>query len=406
MWLAYARRNKPAAGGGHRSCYLVNVCGGRVAGAAVVQRALEAVQDAGGLLGKRGDARGVGRRVEGRRRLRAPAADEALALEVGEDGALDVVHEPGQRAAVVDEPLLVGREVRGGGVEEPHPARPGRRRRQRDPRARYDPELPQPSQHGVEEVSVLVLGARDHVTCSRDDVELEDVGYLRAVSERLPADAGVGERAADGEVEVVRPGPRREAVRQRGVQHVHPQLLAAGVDVAPVHRHGEPVVAPCCDGERRHVDDDAAGGRGLAPGGVAAAPGGDRERRGAGAGRPQQRGDVGRARRVEHGRRAPRCVHGHVGAEVGGRARRGLGVRADARCGGINVGEDSDDVVDDDGRRRRGRRRRRWGGERGRVRVDGEGREDVAEEEAERDHGGRGSSRRHDDRSIHLMMEL
>ena len=34
---------------------------------------------------------------------------------------------------------------------------------------------------------------------------------------------------------------RCEAVRQRCVQHVHPRLLAAGVDVAPVHQHGEPI---------------------------------------------------------------------------------------------------------------------------------------------------------------------
>ena len=29
-------------------------------------------------------------------------------------------------------------------------------------------------------------------------------------------------------------------MRQRCVQHVHTRLLAAGVDVAPVHQHGEP----------------------------------------------------------------------------------------------------------------------------------------------------------------------
>jgi hypothetical protein len=81
-----------------------------------------------------------------------------------------------------------------------------------------------------------------YVSCirTRDDVELEDVGYLRAMAEGLAADASVGERAADREVEVVRPRARREAVSQGGVPHVHPQLLAAGVDVAPVHRHGEP----------------------------------------------------------------------------------------------------------------------------------------------------------------------
>lgn len=111
-----------------------------------------------------------------------------------------------------------------------------------------------------------------------------------------------------------------------------------------------------------------------------AAPRGDRERRGARAGRPQQRGDVGGARRVEHGRRPGRVVRGRVGAEVGGRARRGLGVRADARRRGVR--EAADDVVDDGGGR----------GERGR------GRGDAAEEEAECcDRGGRSSShRRHD----------
>lgn len=46
-------------------------------------------------------------------------------------------------------------------------------------------------------------------TC--DDVELQDVADFGAEEKRLATDAGVRERAADAEVEVVRPRPRGES---------------------------------------------------------------------------------------------------------------------------------------------------------------------------------------------------
>ena len=143
-----------------------------------------------------------------------------------------------------------------------------------------------------------------------DDVEFMDVGYLGAVAEGLAAYAGVGKRAADGEVEVVGPRPRGESVREGGMQHVHPKLLAAGVDVAAVDRDGEAGGGPA--GERRHVHDDAPGRGRLAPNRVAAAAGGHRERGEARARCAQQRGDFPRVRRVEHGRRRRIDVGRHV----------------------------------------------------------------------------------------------
>lgn len=93
--------------------------------AAVVDDALEVVENAAGPLGECGDASGVALKEEGRRqRLRAPAPDEALV--VGEHGTLNIVHDPRHRAALCDEPLLVTHQRRRVGVKEPHPPRPRR----------------------------------------------------------------------------------------------------------------------------------------------------------------------------------------------------------------------------------------------------------------------------------------
>lgn len=108
-------------------------------------------------------------------------------------------------------------------------------------------------------------------------VKLVHVGDLRPVPERLPADAAIGERAADGDVEVVCPDAGREVVLQRSVEDVDPQLLAA--DVHPcswdciIHAVATmtSTVVVVVVVERAHVDDDPADGEGLPSSGVASA---------------------------------------------------------------------------------------------------------------------------------------
>jgi hypothetical protein len=93
------------------------------------------------------------------------------------------------------------------------------------------------------------------------------------VVERLPADAGVGEGAAHGQVQVVRPRPRREpAVRQRPVEHVHPQLAAPDVHVVSAQRRRVHGKRPRHCAAVAHVHDHAAGRLRLAADGVAVAP--------------------------------------------------------------------------------------------------------------------------------------
>jgi hypothetical protein len=177
------------------------------------------------------------------------------------------------------------------------------------------------------------------IVCSRalvqvrtgDDVEFLDVGYLGAVAEGLAADSGVGEGATDGEVEVVGPRPRGEAVREGGMQHVHPELFASRVDVAALDGDGEAGGRAAGEPpERRHIHYDAPGRGCLAADRMTAASGGHRERGGASARRVQKSGDVVGARRIKHGRWHDH-VYRHV-AEVGGCARGGLGVVADQRA--------------------------------------------------------------------------
>jgi hypothetical protein len=149
------------------------------------------------------------------------------------------------------------------------------------------------------------------------------VGDLRAVPERLPADASVGERAADGEPEVVGPHAGRQAVSQRGAEDVDPQLLPADVDERLRDGHVDAGAAP----QRAHVHDDAARGERLAAPGVALPARRHRERSDRRGGEPDERGDVGRRGGVEHGlRRGPRHL-----AEVRRRLRRRVAVRADPR---------------------------------------------------------------------------
>jgi hypothetical protein len=120
-------------------------------------------------------------------------------------------------------------------------------------------------------VSVYNIGRQE--TCTCDDVKLVHVGDLRAVPERLAADAAIGECAADGDVEVVGPDAGREAVLERSVEDVDPQLLAADVHPQLVGRHINPAAATTSIvvimAERAHVDDDTAWGEGLPSSGVA-----------------------------------------------------------------------------------------------------------------------------------------
>lgn len=176
-----------------------------------------------------------------------------------------------------------------------------------------------------------------------DDVELEHVGDLWPVPVSLPADAGVGEGAADGEVEVVRPRPRRHAARQRGAEHVDPQLLAAGVHVRAVRRHVDPRRAAAAHG--LHVDDDAAGGEGLAHGGVAAAAERDGER--------PPRGGVGGAQELRHVAGGAREQHGRR------QRRRDVAEVHRRRHGGVRVGPELAGRGEVAGERERRRRRQR-----------------------------------------------
>ncbi|RZS13416.1 hypothetical protein BHM03_00045000 [Ensete ventricosum] len=81
----------------------------------------------------------------------------------------------------------------------------------------------------------------------------------------LPANAGIGERAADRQVEVVGPRLGREAaVGQRPVQHIDPEITPPDVDIVLArgrrvrrHRSGR-------DPAAAHLDHDAARGERLA----------------------------------------------------------------------------------------------------------------------------------------------
>jgi len=148
------------------------------------------------------------------------------------------------------------------------------------------------------------------------------------VPERLPADARVGERAADGEPEVVRPHAWRQAVSQRRAEDVDPQLLSAGVDERLRAGRGHvdawrAVTAP----ERAHVHDDAARCERLAAPGVALPARRHGERRGRRGGEPDELGDVSGRGGMEHGLR--RGLH-HL-AEVRRRLRRRVAICADPR---------------------------------------------------------------------------
>lgn len=96
-------------------------------------------------------------------------------------------------------------------------------------------------------------------------VKLVHVGYLWPVPERLPADATIGERATDGDAEVVGPDAGREAMLEGGVEDVDPQLLAADVHPQLVggHIHAAATKSTVTVAERAHVDDNPAWGEGL-----------------------------------------------------------------------------------------------------------------------------------------------
>ena len=146
--------------------------------------------------------------------------------------------------------------------------------------------------------------------------------------ERLPADARIGERAADGEPEVVRPHAWRQAVLKRRAEDVDPQLLSAGVDerLRAGRGHvdaGRAVTAP----ERAHVHDNAARGERLSAPGVTLPARRHGERRRRRGGEPDELGDVSGRGGMEHGLR--RGIH-HL-AEVRRRLRRRVVICADPR---------------------------------------------------------------------------
>jgi len=125
--------------------------------------------------------------------------------------------------------------------------------------------------HHVEELAVLLARADHDLARSRDDLQLVDVVRLGAVAEARHAEAGHGERAADGHAQVVGEHPRHEAARGGG-----PDQLAPGQ--AGIDRGGLARLVDLMDGAHRgHVEQHARVGGGLAALGVALAAGHDRD---------------------------------------------------------------------------------------------------------------------------------
>ncbi|BAS77693.1 Os02g0219950 [Oryza sativa Japonica Group] len=164
--------------------------------------------------------------------------------------------------------------------------------------------------------------------------------------ERLAADAGVGERAGDGDAEVVRPHARRQAVFQRRAEDVGPQLLTAGVHVrrraCAARGH---VDAAAARRQRTHVDHDAAGGERLPAGRVALPARRHGERRRRRRREPDELRDLGRRGRVEHRLRRGR----HDAAEVRRRPRRRVAVDAELRGDTVREEIAGKPTGDDDG---------------------------------------------------------
>lgn len=151
-----------------------------------------------------------------------------------------------------------------------------------------------------------------------DDFELVDVADLWAVPECLAAHAGVGERPADGEVQVVGPRARSKPVLERLPEQVYPELAAGDIGVGDLASAGEDPRGGGLEGA--HLDDDSSRGLCLAMEGVATASGGNGELRAA-----------AHAEDVAHG-----------GGDVGGR----LGVEDARRREAVAVAEVSAGVVE------------------------------------------------------------
>jgi hypothetical protein len=156
------------------------------------------------------------------------------------------------------------------------------------------------------------------LTC--DYLQLEDVADLWPVLERLPADAGIGQRPADSEVEVVGPGPGSQPELQAPLQELDPQNPAAHVGVG-----GTPFSSPAdvvelhLAGQGARLHHNAVRGLRLPVDGVACPPGRHRD--------PAQGGRAGEE--AEQHRDVPRRLgpqHRGRGAEeypaeVAGRGR-------------------------------------------------------------------------------------
>lgn len=354
----------PAARGNYYSLtYLVHVVATAVsAAAALVQGDLEAVEHRAGVGREEGGVE-VSAVRDGHR---WPAVDRVVAPHERE--SLHVVERLVRRPR--HQPLRVRRVVREARVHHPRPPHlqsqlspvSGRRAigpsfvpigwwcgayrlgrgGERDAGAGDDAELAEAAEDGEEEVGVGGAGADMALAVAGHHLELGDVGHLGPVPEGLPAHAAVGERAADGEAEVVRPGGGGEAVlRHCPVEHLLPERAARDVGELLAGRGDDELHAAR---EGAHVEDEAAAGHGLPGHRVAVSAGGHGQVRGARR-RADGAGHVVRARRADDGggAGAHQAAEVHRRRELGrvdrGHRRLGAGVRLRGRGGVVHVRE-------------------------------------------------------------------
>jgi len=171
----------------------------------------------------------------------------ASARGVGDHLALQVLE-----ATLTEQPQLVAHVDLDIVVEQVEDRDLRRRRDQRHARPHDQRTLPEPREHGVEQIRTQRLAAHDPLPLPRHNLELDHIVRLNAEGLRRTADATHRQRAADRQILIVREHGWCEALRQGRLQHRSPVRARPRVDPGAGARGAELHV-----GERAGIDHDA-----------------------------------------------------------------------------------------------------------------------------------------------------